>query len=85
MARRWLLTSGSLYSIIVILIFGVLMMTSGADNATVTAASERKEFSGDRSPMRPYGSLPVMVQSVPACTTSSSCAALGPEGDGRTR
>jgi hypothetical protein len=85
LARRWLLTSGSLYSIIVILIIGVLMMTSGADKATGTATSERKEFSLDRSPMRPYGSLPGTVQSIPACTASQSCAALRAEGVGRPK
>jgi hypothetical protein len=85
LARRWLLTSGSLYSIIVVLIIGILMMTSGADNATVTATSERKQNSLDRSPMRPYGSLPDPIQSIPACAASRSCAALRAEAVGRPR
>jgi hypothetical protein len=85
LARRWLLTSGSFYSIIVILIIGVLMMTSGADNATVATASEPKQFSPDRSPMRPYGSLPDPIQSIPACAASRSCAARRAEGVGRPR
>jgi hypothetical protein len=85
LARRWLLTSGSLYSIIVVLIIGILMMTSGADNATVTATSERKQISLDRSPMRPYGSLPDPIQSIPACAASRSCAALRAEAVGRPR
>jgi hypothetical protein len=84
LARRWLLTGGSLYSIIVILIIGILTVTSGADNATVTATSERKQISLDRSPMRPYGSLPDPIQSIPGCAASPSCAALRAEA-GRPR
>jgi hypothetical protein len=85
LARRWLLTSGSLYSIVIALIVVILMVTSGADKATVTATSLQKQFSGDRSALRPYGALPNAVQSIsiPACA-SPSCTSLRAEGAGRT-
>ena len=53
-ARRWLVTGGSLYTMIVALVFGVLMLTSGADKAEMAATSERQALSQDRLPTRPY-------------------------------
>jgi hypothetical protein len=84
LARRWLLTSGSLYSTVIALIAVILMVTSGADKATVTATSLQKQFSGDRSALRPYGALPNAVQSIPPCVASPSCTSLRAEGAGRT-
>jgi hypothetical protein len=85
LARRWVLASASFYSTIVILIIGALLLTSRADKVTVAATSERKDFPQDRSTMRPYGSLPNIAQSILACTTSQSCAALKADGAGRAR
>ena len=84
LARGWALTVGSLYSIVIALIGVFLMITSGADKATVTATSIQKQFSGDQSPMRPYGSLPSAVQTIPACAASPSCTSLRADGAGRT-
>jgi hypothetical protein len=82
LARRWLLASGSIYSIVVAFIVVVLMITSGADKATVTATSLQKQFAGDRPALRPYGALPTAFQSIPACSASQSCTSLRAEGAG---
>src|SRR6202012_3598900 len=83
LARRWLLASGSIYSIVAAFIVVILMVTSGADKATVTAASIQKQFAGDRPTLRPYGALPTAFQSIADCTASRSCTALRAEGPGR--
>ena len=80
LARRWAITSASLYSTIIIVIFAALLASSRADRVRVAAKSEQKDLLQDRSGTRPYGSLPNMVQSIPACTASQPC--MGPQTNG---
>jgi hypothetical protein len=83
LARRWALTSASLYSTIVILIVGALLATSRVDKVTVAATSERKDLPQERSPMRMYGSSPDQARSIPACT--EFCRDPKSDGAGRAK
>jgi len=77
LARRWVITSASLYWTIAIVIIVAVLASSGAKKVTVSAKAERADLLQDRSGTRPYGSLPNMVQAIPACTASQRCIETG--------
>ena len=77
LARRWALTSVTLYSTLIIV--GMLLATSGAEKVTVTSTPEPTELLQERLPMRPYGSLPNAGRSVIACAAPQLCARLTPD------
>jgi len=73
LARRWAITSASIYWTIAIVIIAALVMSSKADRVTVAVNPERSALLQDRSSLRPYGSLPNMVPAIAACTASRPC------------
>jgi len=85
LAQRWAIASTSLYWTIAIVTIVALLASSTADKVTVAAKSGRKDLLQDRSGMRPYGSLPNMVQSMPACTASQPCTGLKANGAGEAK
>jgi hypothetical protein len=85
LARRWALTSGLLYSTIAILAIGALLVISKADRVAVAAKFEPQDLLRERSPMRPYGSLPDTAWSTAACNASQFCKGLTPDGAGSAK
>jgi hypothetical protein len=76
LARRWVIGSASVYWTIAIVIIAALLTGSGADRVKIADASGQRGLLQGQSGTLPYGSLPNMVQSIPACTASQACMAV---------
>jgi hypothetical protein len=90
LARRWATAFGSFYSIILVALIAAVLASSTADKAAtdeafVVARSERKDLAQDRSVIRPYGSLPNMVQPISACAALQPCMAVKASGAGEEK
>jgi hypothetical protein len=85
LARRWAITSASLWAIVIAIIAAVLA-SSTADKAAIAAksgpTSEQRDLVQDRSGPRLYGSLPNMAPAIPNCAASQPCLSLKATGVG---
>jgi len=88
LARRWVITSISIYWTIGIVIVAAVLASSTAGKVTVAVRpelkSEQKNLVPDHSGPRLYGSLPNMAQAIPDCAASEPCRGLKATGVGGT-